>query len=181
LHPTVGDTARNLLPFVIQWTKRGFDAVKLEYTVDGGANWKPIADNVTDTFYVWTTPNVNTNQAQVRITPIGVTDVPSITSPQFTMTGGASVWTDILFPVQIVSAFPNPGSTGSSVTLSVHAPNSAVIVELLDLLGNRVGLVQAHASDEGTIVLPTKSLTAGTYVVRLTDGVTTDSKRIVIR
>jgi hypothetical protein len=181
LHPTVGDTARMLLKFLIQWSKVGFDAVKLEYTDDGGAHYTLIAPSVTDTFYNWTVPNVKTNQAQIRITPLGVSDVPSVTSPQFTITGGVgAVRTDDLRPLELLSTYPNPATSGSSVMLSIHASNSTLLVQVLDLLGNEVLHISGYPNADGSFRLPTEHLSAGSYIVRVTDGITSDSKRIVV-
>ena len=182
LHPTVGDTARMLLKFLIQWRKVGFDAVKLESTLDGGANWTVIAPSVTDTFYNWTVPNVNTNQAQIRITALGVSDVPPITSPQFTITGGTgAVRTLPEFQVRLLSSYPNPAATDAALTLQIEAPASAINVQVLDLLGNEVYHVTGYTNDNGSFRLPTTGLAAGTYIVRITDGITSDSKRIVVQ
>jgi hypothetical protein len=181
LHPTSTDTGHTLLKFVIQWRKVGIDAVKLESSLDGGAIWTTISESVTDTFYNWTVPNVKTNQAQIRITPLGVSDVASITSPQFTITGGLSVRTLPLYPLQLVSVFPNPATNGSQLQLEIKAPVELVNVQVLDLLGKVVYRMSGYVRDNGRFNLPTNGLVAGTYILHISDGISNDSKRIVIQ
>jgi hypothetical protein len=41
--------------------------------------------------------------------------------------------------------------------------------------------VTGYTNDNGSFPLPTTGLAAGTYIVRITDGITSDSKRIVVQ
>ncbi|MCB1317814.1 MAG: SGNH/GDSL hydrolase family protein, partial [Leptospiraceae bacterium] len=54
----------------IDWQSNSVNFVNLEFSADSGATWSPIADNVDaiPQTYLWTVPNVVTDNALVRIT-----------------------------------------------------------------------------------------------------------------
>lgn len=53
----------------ITWTSTNVSLVKLEYSIDNGTNWTPIAENIAANLgtYAWTLPNNPSFQAKVRI------------------------------------------------------------------------------------------------------------------
>lgn len=55
--------------YYITWDYTGvFGNVNIEYSIDGGLNWTPVASNVTNNqYYEWTIPNTPTNLAMVRV------------------------------------------------------------------------------------------------------------------
>lgn len=58
----IGDT------FLIQWS--GLlpgDVVQLEYSIDGGNSWDPIANDVTGLVYKWEVPNLPTKECLIRV------------------------------------------------------------------------------------------------------------------
>lgn len=68
----------------IQWTEKFISTVKLEYSLDSGASWNLIADNITASTlsYLWTVPNIATTQGIIRISdasagqPVDLSDQP---------------------------------------------------------------------------------------------------------
>uniref|UniRef100_A0A7C4XKK1 T9SS type A sorting domain-containing protein n=1 Tax=candidate division WOR-3 bacterium TaxID=2052148 RepID=A0A7C4XKK1_UNCW3 len=55
--------------YYITWDYTGvFSSVNIEYSIDGGLNWIPVASNVSNNqYYEWTIPNTPSNQAVVRV------------------------------------------------------------------------------------------------------------------
>lgn len=78
---------------ILSWDAFGGPAetFMLEYTTDNGSNWNTISTNVaaTQRFFVWTIPNVPTNQARVRLTKNNTALVN--TSDVFTILGAPAV------------------------------------------------------------------------------------------
>ena len=74
--------------FSIEWTSTGISKVDIEYSINGGTNWKPIATNVPSPGkYIWAIPNNPSTQALVKVRSGSVVDSSTsfffIKSPQF--------------------------------------------------------------------------------------------------
>lgn len=73
----------------IVWEADGYSSgtVRLDYSIDNGANWIAIASglNINRRFYTWFVPNVSSGQVRVRVTKEGSGE-NSISNP-FTITG----------------------------------------------------------------------------------------------
>ncbi len=66
--PSCGETLIIGDTFLIKWS--GLlpgDVVQLEYTVDGGNSWNPIANDITGLEYKWLVPNIATKQCLIRV------------------------------------------------------------------------------------------------------------------
>ncbi|MGQ9465744.1 MAG: T9SS type A sorting domain-containing protein [bacterium] len=55
--------------YFVTWDYTGaFSNVNIEYSINGGLNWTPVASNVTNNqYYEWTIPNTPTNLAMVKV------------------------------------------------------------------------------------------------------------------
>jgi len=55
--------------YFVTWNYTGaFSSVNIEYSIDGGANWIQVANNIPNNqYYEWTIPNTPTNLAVVRV------------------------------------------------------------------------------------------------------------------
>ncbi|MCP4220554.1 MAG: S8 family serine peptidase [bacterium] len=67
--PTASDTWYTGSMYGIRWTSRGFDdAVRLQYSVDGGGYWRSIVYGVTDEGeYSWSVPTWITSPCMIRV------------------------------------------------------------------------------------------------------------------
>jgi photosystem II stability/assembly factor-like uncharacterized protein len=73
----------------IDWTPVGVTEVNLEYSIDGGANWISIANNLTGTWYWWNPiPNTPSSNCLVRITDANNPNISDVSDAPFTIAGG---------------------------------------------------------------------------------------------
>lgn len=87
--PNGGNTFRPGLTERIQWLSHGSVSgrVNLEYSVNGGNTWSPIAMNVADTgSYDWQVPGLSTAQALVRVTDAAMPEVRDDSDAPFIIT-----------------------------------------------------------------------------------------------
>jgi len=110
----------------ITWAHDQFvDRVRIEYTVDGGANWDVIAnDTANDGACPWTVPDRLTDTAWVRVSGTGAGDPSDTSNAPFSIQPGA--------PVRL--SFLSSPNTGRADEVLQPSP----IVEVRDANGNRV-------------------------------------------
>ncbi len=67
--PNGGETLQSGSSINITWTSENIAQIKIEYTINGGAEWKLIANNIESTgTYTWENiPDVNSSQVRVKI------------------------------------------------------------------------------------------------------------------
>ncbi len=90
--------------------------------------------------------------------------------PLFQQTSSVAPWEDAAL-VQSLSITPNPCTTHAVLSFTLPAP-ARVSVTIHDACGRRITAYDAgdYASGNGTVLLPTERLAAGTYFVRLQAG-----------
>jgi len=94
----------------ITWSNTSFSApVNLEYSLDGGANWIALANNLANTgTYAWTLPTTSTTQGRVRVSDAADNDPTDTSNSNFTITEVP------LAPSNLVAA----ATSSSSISLS---------------------------------------------------------------
>lgn len=97
--PTPGSEIDGGAPATIIWSKQGATTkVKLEYSIDGGAKWEPIATDVTTSPYLWTIPESAQGQnVIIRITDATTASITSTSAP-FMVIAPIPVTVDVLQP-----------------------------------------------------------------------------------
>jgi Secretion system C-terminal sorting domain len=170
----------------IIWTKNVIDSVTLEYYLadaNGGFSTPHVlGTNLTDTFFYWSVPDT-TRIVEIKLVPVsGEAPAASVvdTIEKQVVQGGSSVASSSQpTGLSITNVFPNPASNGQEIVVQyTEAVAKPITVQLLDLLG-RV-MPESYTTDNQAIHLNTNSLAAGAYVVRLSDGTNTVSKRVEI-
>jgi len=71
--------------YTIAWNKQYVTNVKIEYSTNGGSNWKLIASPQAGTSYVWNIPFDTTNNAKIKITDLSDTTIYDISDLPFTI------------------------------------------------------------------------------------------------
>jgi Secretion system C-terminal sorting domain len=170
----------------VTWTNISVTANTLEYYLaeaDGDfVTPHVLGTNLTDTFFVWAVPDTDA-VVEIKIVPanneapafavIDTIEGNVITPPGSVASSNAPTG------LTITNVFPNPASNGQEIVVQYsEAQPTPVTIQLLDLLG-RV-MPETYTTDNLAIHLNTSSLEAGAYVVRLSDGTTTVSKRVEI-
>ncbi len=189
LRPTDKDTARAGQHFKIQWTKFKADTVsKITLTLNGGTA-KTIATNIADTSYDWSVPDTNAF-ATIQIVPTKSEQdagAAAQTSAQFVIlrTFQQGVF-DGLTPINnnfiIRDVYPNPAQSGGTMTMRYTiARPSMTTLELFDILGHSVDHQSFYSSmTSGEFSFPVANLAPGSYILHMTDGANTASKRIEV-
>ena len=57
----------NWSPHNIIWESSDIDAVNIEYSIDNGSTWNSIAEDVTDDFYSWDIPDLNSAEVKIKV------------------------------------------------------------------------------------------------------------------
>ncbi len=170
----------------IVWTNVSVTSNTLEYYLaeaDGDfVTPHVLGTNLTDTFFVWAVPDT-TRTVEIKLIPSN-NEVPAsvvIDTIESLVIIHNGVAENSVAPtgLTITNVYPNPASNGEEIVVQYSEPQpKPVTVQLLDLLG-RV-MPETYTTDDLAIHLNTSSLEAGAYVVRLSDGTNTVSKRVEI-
>jgi Secretion system C-terminal sorting domain len=172
-----GDSA-----FTIYWTKVSVDSALLRYSLDNGVTFKALQNNA-DTFYVWNVPDTNRGVI-IQLVPDGnaaptAAVIDTIESTVVIPPDGVAANSISPSGLTITNIFPNPASNGEEMVVQYfEAQPKPITVQLLDLLGRVIP--ESYTTDNLAIHLNTNLLAAGAYVVRVSDGTNTVSKRVEI-
>jgi len=152
----------------IAWTSSDVTAVDIEYSLDGGAGWLPVAAGVDAATgsYAWTIPAGATSQALVRLTDAGDPGLTDVSASTFT----------IAEPVYAVTVLSPNGmqrwEAGTQPDILFSSENvAAVMIEVSDDAGATWSTVAASAPAAGGAFAWTVPATAGDeYLVRVSDA-----------
>lgn len=129
---------------LITWTSNNVTTVKIEFSVDNGAQWNLIRSSLTSTgSYTWNVPNINSSQCKIRITDESNANVFDLSDDKFTIVP------------RIIVTNPNGGESyyvGSSTNITWTSTN----VTTVDL---------EYSTDNGTewTTISSVAASAGTY------------------
>lgn len=138
MQPNGGETLRAGDQFEIRWNAGClFDSLKIQYSLDNGANWKSIAAaTVNDSSFVWTIPDTTSDSCLVKVADLDCNpadmsdDVFSITNaPPLRLVspnGGETLSAGMDFEIKWVTAAPAPDSI--KIQYSVDAGSSWITI-----------------------------------------------------
>ncbi len=168
----------------IRWTKYSVGGVKLQYSIQtssgGFVTFTPLANNDMDTSFVWTVPDTSA-VVEIQVLPNdGVTPAyDAVDTIEKLANMGVAGNSAAPSGLSITNIFPNPASNGQEIVVQyTQTSPKQVTMQLLDLLGHVVSAT--YSTDDLSIHLNTSALMAGAYIVRISDGVSTVSKRVEI-
>ena len=187
LRPNGGETFQGNTQEFIRWQKfypPRCDSLSLFYSTNNGTTYNLIASNISasDTSYLWTVPNVNSDSCKVKIIAYGPgwqydesDGVFSITSTGIEEIGVATGNRAMTLGVKI---YPNPARSLSVIRYTLPV-ESKVSLQLYNISGRLVKTLVDEDKKPGNykITLNTKTLSAGVYFLSLQ----TDTKRIIER
>jgi PKD-like domain/Secretion system C-terminal sorting domain/Ser-Thr-rich glycosyl-phosphatidyl-inositol-anchored membrane family len=147
-NPNGGNTLYVCQTYTVTWTQTGSPSNywNIDYSPNNGATWVTVASNllVTNGQFVWTVPNIQTNQALVRVTDAqnpGTTDASN------------SVFT-INIPITVTA--PNGGESWTALTArtiswnTLGTSNLFNIAYSVDAGSSWIGVVSSYTTATGT-------------------------------
>ncbi len=176
VYPTGGEMLVAGSPVTIEWVLViPHDQIDwdLYYSPDGGVTWEAIELNLppAQMSYQWIVPASGTGMGRVRVVQDNVGGDYEASSTDFVIEAvGTAVEDHIDLPGAslLLHAYPNPftGSTVFSVELLEAGP---VQVEIFDVTGNRVALLEDDSASRGIREIPWSAggLPAGIYLARV--------------
>jgi len=121
-------------------------AVKLEYSMDNGETWIPIADSVPNTGkYSWETPAVSSDSVMVRVSDASDGSPADISDGTFTITIiDGVVDSDPTIPdrFELLQNYPNPFNIETKIAFAV-AQTSYVVLAIYNTKGEHIRTVHA--------------------------------------
>jgi len=185
LSPNGGETFQADSQELIQWQKfypPRCDSLSLFYSTDNGRTFLHLASNISasDTSYLWTIPNVNSDSCKIKIIAYGPGWQYDESDGIFRITStgieeNRNPLTAVRFSLKV---FPNPAKTLTAIRYSLPIEGK-VSLQLYDISGRLVKTLVNEQKKPGIykINLNTKGLSAGVYFLSLK----TESKRVIER
>ncbi len=111
----------------ISWSSANISSVKLDYSTDGGASWQAVSSSaITASLgsFIWNVPNINTNQALVKVWVVNDPEIFDVSDAPFSITASlippnadfTADQTSGLGPLQVM--FTDSSATGSGTISS---------------------------------------------------------------
>jgi photosystem II stability/assembly factor-like uncharacterized protein len=87
ISPNGGEVWYSGQQYYIRWSSRGVANVRIEYSLNNGANWSTIiaAHNASSGFYYWPVPNVQSTECLIRVRDITNASLNDISNATFTI------------------------------------------------------------------------------------------------
>ncbi len=170
--PNGGETLQSGSSINITWTSENIAQIKIEYTINGGAEWKLIADNIESTgTYTWENiPNVNSNQVKVKISDAD-DGAPSDISEK-----NLSISNQIVQSLEVVS--PNGGEFWEANTAKNITWNSAAVTHVKIEFTSNNGLdwtvVESSLPSSGSYDWTVPNVNSTQAKIRISDAVDGD-------
>jgi hypothetical protein len=178
-HPLSNQVIKGNAPDTVQWVQSsGITGDSLLYSLDNGAHFHFIG-HTADTFMIWHVPDTNA-LAELQLIPDNK-EAPAAFVFFDTIKSLVQGVSNTVPPssLAITNVFPNPAMNGAEIVVQyTEALPKQVTLQFLDLLGHT--LPQSYSSEGEEIHLNTSSLMPGAYIVRLSDGLNTVSKRVEV-
>ncbi len=124
VNPNGGEVYGGGQTITIQWSEKFLNNVKLEYSLDNGANWNLIATNVSAATgsYAWTVPDVATTEGKIRISEASSGQPVDVSNGVFTIVHDPDVfagWNMLSIHLLVLDSrkttlFPNASSSAFS-------------------------------------------------------------------
>jgi photosystem II stability/assembly factor-like uncharacterized protein len=187
LYPNGGEHWITGTTEAIVWTCENVEDVKIELSLDNGANWSSIVDSTASNgLYVWTVNcPVYSNECLIRISDLSFPDYYDESDSVFTIALVPSVefLTDKGIPEEFIlfQNFPNPFNPATTIQFAV--PTGCMVeLKLYDVLGNEVSTLISEYKDTGyySYKLNGHELPSGIYFYRLEAGFFAETKKMVL-
>ena len=165
---------------VIEHVPIDFD---LHFSPDGGVTWEELAVLQVDRFdYLWTVPDIETEQAQIRITQDNeATDYTAISS-NFRIRVVTAVEEPRAYPTEFefLSYYPNPFQSETTIKFALPHHNH-VSVEIYSIHGIKVAALMDEVLSAGqySITWDASRTKPGLYLFRVQAGTFVETRKLV--
>ncbi|MCF8379634.1 MAG: T9SS type A sorting domain-containing protein [Bacteroidales bacterium] len=139
----------------------------LFFSTDGGATWNIIQADISEAAlsYEWTVPDINTNQAKIRVVQDNVDSDYSDDSDNFTIAAPTGTGKNNFEPEWSIS--PNPFNETARLNFE-NPEQSSYTFTLINSLGQAVRIVENIVTDQ--LIIEKGNLAEGLYFFQLSSG-----------
>jgi len=168
----------------IIWNSSDIVDVKIDYSYNNGASWNTVVSSYPSTgVYVWTVPNIMTNQARVKISDVltGDFDRSDSTFRIIEPTSISEIYNnEIPFKYFLTQNFPNPFNPSTTIQYGL-VKNSYVNLKVYNINGEEIWSLVEGYKQAGTysVNFAPKNLTSGIYFYRITTEDFSDVKKLI--
>jgi hypothetical protein len=163
------------------------DSTIIELSTDGGSTWSRQGSVGSDTFFVWSVPHVISTDCYIDITFYsGTASALDESNAHFTIYDPSGVPGEYAGPELPVDAileppFPNPFNPATCIAFILE-DDALVSLDVYDMLGRPVATLAEGPYSAGRHVVTWNAidLPSGTYLIRLTAGNKTTTRRATL-
>jgi hypothetical protein len=158
----------------------------LSYSLDGGATWTLITDEVTGTTYEWLVPDAQTDRAKLRAICSSGDETIAVVSNLFTIDSAAGIGVDAPLGERLLVG-PNP--TVSSVKIQLASPGGRELtIRVFSVTGELVKTLFAGRPEAGVFTATWDGrnsrggrVSPGAYFVIVREGTDSDIRKVVLQ
>lgn len=167
------------------WTSTNVANFTLQLSIDGGATWQTVENNVNavKASYNWTVINgVSTTTAVLRAVWNNDNDLEFSRTQLFTIDSKTDAEVDVVTELKVGQPYPNPFSLETNIEFMLPQDEN-VSVEVFSATGNKVAsLIESQHVTAGThtLVFNGNGLPSGTYYIKLQIGDNSILKEVVL-
>jgi hypothetical protein len=181
--PNGGENIEGESEYEILWNSNDVEFVSLDYSINNGASWNIIIDSTESSgIYIWTVPNILTNQARIRIADLEIPSVYDISNETFRIDYSTSIKEDNLVnSFNLDQNYPNPFNP--STLISYKIPEfSFVTITIYDILGNEVETIVSEEKHKGvyTVQFEASKIPSGIYYYRMTANNFSETRKMIL-
>lgn len=183
-NPKKGDSYDVNTKVQIKWTSKIVTTFDVQFSTDAGANWTTVVEKVdaAKKVYNWTTPNVSTSNAMIRVVSSADNCLEYNRTGTFAV-GKVSVDEDEIqiSGNAIAGISPNPATDIANLKINL-VDDSNVTISIYDVRGlNVASIVENSEMTAGThnLSFNVSDLSSGVYIIRMQVGTTIITKEFI--
>ncbi|NUN09487.1 MAG: T9SS type A sorting domain-containing protein [Ignavibacteriaceae bacterium] len=179
-------------PQQITWSSTNVDNVKIEFTTNGGQEWRVISDNVPADrrAYEWTADSASSDECKIKISSVEKPSVfdesdslfsivlpAGLDESEVTITGKSALYQNS----------PNPVTNSTRIRYTVPMNNDQrsmikVVLKVYDLLGREIAVLADEEKSPGEyeVEFNAAGLPSGVYMYRLTSGRNVEANKMIL-
>jgi photosystem II stability/assembly factor-like uncharacterized protein len=167
LAPNGGEQLFGGMAYYIDWQTTNINQIDISYSLDGGANYLPIANNIPSfpPYYYWLVPEVINNSVKIKIAKAGNSNPSDFSQSNFTINSSQP---------QLNLLYPNGGESliaGSYKTIKWNAINSNFVNVLLSTDGGIAYNLISSVINDSSYIWYVPSITSGNCIVKIVDAI----------